>query len=138
VLREPPYQLHELYAPGLPKVAYLEHILQGLLNTRMPKLAAHFRALNVLTTMYAAQWFLTIFTYNFPFAVVVRVWDAFLSEGWKVVFRVALGVLKTNEGACAFAAAAPQPASFTPLPASQRPPPPPPPPCSHLLGVPLL
>lgn len=44
------------------------------------------------------QWFMTLFTYNFPFAVVVRIWDAVLSEGWKVIFRVALALLKTNEG----------------------------------------
>ena len=44
------------------------------------------------------QWFITIFTYNFPFSVVVRIWDCFLLEGWKVVFRVALGLLKHHEG----------------------------------------
>ncbi len=44
-----------------------------------------------------SQWFITIFTYNFPFAAVVRIWDAFLLEGWKVVFRVALSLLKLHE-----------------------------------------
>jgi hypothetical protein len=47
--------------------------------------------------MWCAQWFLTVFIYAFPFAVVVRVWDAFLCEGWKVVYRVALAALAAAE-----------------------------------------
>lgn len=69
VLREPPHRLCELYAPGLPKVALLEHVLQAFMNLRLPKLAAHFHTHNVHPTMYSAQWFLTVFTYNYPFAV---------------------------------------------------------------------
>ena len=48
--------------------------------------------------MYATQWLLTIFAYSFPFPAVARIWDAFLFEGWKVVFRVALAALQGAEG----------------------------------------
>jgi len=48
--------------------------------------------------MYATQWLLTIFAYSFPFPAVARIWDAFLFEGWKVVFRVALAALAGAEG----------------------------------------
>jgi len=134
LMQDAPHKLCDLYAPGLPKVGLLEHTLQGLLNRTMPKLAAHMHSLGLHPTMYAAQWFLTIFTYNFPFAVgeqrrgartprrrnplrvtavdrpprclpclsccaVVRIWDTFLCEGWKVVFRYALAALKLAEGA---------------------------------------
>ena len=44
------------------------------------------------------QWFITIFSYNFPFEIVVRVWDCFLVEGWKVVFRCGLAMLDMVEG----------------------------------------
>jgi hypothetical protein len=72
--------------------------MQGLLKRKLPKLFEHFEGLGLHPTMYSAQWFITIFTYNFPFSVVVRIWDCFLLEGWKVVFRVALGLLKRHEG----------------------------------------
>jgi hypothetical protein len=98
VLRDPPHRLCELYAPGLPKVALLEHTLQGLVNTRLPSLAGVLHRWGLHPTMWAAQWFLTVYTYNMPFAVVVRVWDAFACEGWKVVFRIALAALKLCEG----------------------------------------
>jgi hypothetical protein len=44
--------------------------------------------------MFATQWLLTMYTSSFPFDVVTRVWDAFLSEGWKVAYRVMLALLE--------------------------------------------
>ena len=70
------------------------------MRAKLPRLYAHFKEMDVHPTMYSAQWFMTLFTYNFPFAVVVRIWDSVLAEGWKVIFRVALALLKTNEGGC--------------------------------------
>ncbi len=55
--------------------------------------SSYFRKLNVQPGMYASQWFMTIFSYNFPFSFVVRVWDLFLIESWSIVFRVALVLL---------------------------------------------
>ena len=43
------------------------------------------------------QWFITVFTYNFHFEFSTRVWDCFLSEGWKVAFRVGLALLKASQ-----------------------------------------
>lgn len=51
----------------------------------------------MIPAMYSAQWFMTIFSYGGEFDVTTRVWDAFLVEGYKVVFRVALYVLKMSE-----------------------------------------
>jgi len=31
--------------------------------------------------MYTPQWFMTVFTYNMPFSIVLRIWDVFLEEG---------------------------------------------------------
>ena len=44
--------------------------------------------------MFATQWLLTIYTSSFPFDVVTRVWDCFLTEGWKVAYRVMLALLE--------------------------------------------
>lgn len=46
---------------------------------------------------YIFKWILTIFTRSFPFHFVVRVWDAFLNEGWKVIYRVCLALFKVNK-----------------------------------------
>ena len=40
------------------------------------------------------KWFMTLFTRSFPFDLVTRVWDSFIYDGWKIVFRVMLALLK--------------------------------------------
>lgn len=37
-----------------------------------------------------------MFTYNFPFDVVVRVWDIFLLHGWPIVHQIAVAIMKHN------------------------------------------
>jgi TBC1 domain family member 10 len=97
LMEMPPHQMRDLFAPGLPQVPLLEFQLEGLMRALLPRLAAHFRRSRVAISMFAAHWFLTVFTYNFPFRFVTRIWDAFLAEGWKVVFRVALAILQRYE-----------------------------------------
>jgi len=52
----------------------------------------------MIPAMYCAQWFMTLFSYSLPFGVVTRVWDAFLKESFKIIFRVGLAILKKAEG----------------------------------------
>jgi hypothetical protein len=43
------------------------------------------------------SWFLTAFVDNIPVNVYLRIWDVFLYEGNKVLFRFALSFLKLQE-----------------------------------------
>lgn len=63
------HHLSDLYLPGLPNVSRMQHVFTGLLNSRLPKLAAHLRGVGVHPLMYSSQWVLTLFTYNFPFHI---------------------------------------------------------------------
>ena len=47
--------------------------------------------------MYASQWFLTLYCVYFEIDVVVRIWDIYLVEGKKTIFRVGLAILKLLE-----------------------------------------
>ena len=47
--------------------------------------------------MYASQWFITLFSYSFPRDLVTRIWDIYFLEGEKILFRVALALLKERE-----------------------------------------
>jgi hypothetical protein len=49
---------------------------------------------DVSLNCFVVQWFLTMFTYNLPFAAIIRMWDWLFIEGHDVVFAVALAVLK--------------------------------------------
>lgn len=46
----------------------------------MPQLGEHFSEEMINPSMYGSQWFITVFSYSFPFPLVLRIWDIFLYE----------------------------------------------------------
>jgi hypothetical protein len=44
------------------------------------------------------QWFLTIYTMALPWTTVLRVWDMFLHDGPKALFRAGLAILIQRKG----------------------------------------
>mmetsp|Transcript_32008 Transcript_32008/g.70106 ORF Transcript_32008/g.70106 Transcript_32008/m.70106 type:complete len:362 (+) Transcript_32008:1258-2343(+) len=91
------YEMAGLFRPGLPLLNRYFFQLQRLIQIHLPALYEHLGQHGVEPSMYASQWFMTVCIANFPFATVVRVWDIFLNEGIKIVFRVALALLKLNQ-----------------------------------------
>ena len=91
------YDMAGLFMPGLPNLGLFLYQFNALLKVHVPRLHAHFEEEGIVPDMYAAQWFITLFSYSFPFDFVLRVWDIFLAEKWKIVFRVGLGLLKHEE-----------------------------------------
>lgn len=47
---------------------------------------------------YATQWIVTIFSYDLPIELVSKVFDLFLIDGWKIVFKIILALLSTIKG----------------------------------------
>eukprot|EP00931_Biecheleriopsis_adriatica_P080713 TRINITY_DN54058_c0_g1_i1.p1 TRINITY_DN54058_c0_g1~~TRINITY_DN54058_c0_g1_i1.p1 ORF type:complete len:349 (+),score=74.37 TRINITY_DN54058_c0_g1_i1:140-1048(+) len=91
------YRMAGLFMPNLPLLNKYFFQLTKLLEMHMPQLYNHLVEQGVEPTMYASQWFMTVCIYNFPFSTVVRVWDIFLAEGVKIIFRIALALLKLNQ-----------------------------------------
>ncbi|XP_039854012.1 EVI5-like protein isoform X2 [Panicum virgatum] len=83
-----------LYQAGLPLVQQYLSQFEKLVIEHMPKLGQHFIEEMINPSMYASQWFITVFSYSFPFHLTLRVWDVFLYEGIKVVFQVGLALLR--------------------------------------------
>ncbi|RCV31029.1 hypothetical protein SETIT_6G143500v2 [Setaria italica] len=67
---------------------------EKLVMEHMPKLGQHFVEEMITPSMYARQWFITVFAYSFLFHLTLRVWDVFLYEGIKVVFQFVLALLR--------------------------------------------
>ncbi|KAL8195381.1 hypothetical protein R6Q57_025784 [Mikania cordata] len=65
-----------------------------LMREYMPKLGEHFTQETINPSIYGSQWFITVFSYSFPFHLDLRIWDVFLYEGVKIVFKVGLALLK--------------------------------------------
>lgn len=88
-----------LYIVGMPRVRVMLRVFQHLTRRKFAQLGRKLESENVLPDMFATEWFVTIYCASFPFDLVTRVWDVFLHEGWKVVYRVGLALVAEHQGA---------------------------------------
>ncbi|KAH9577976.1 Rab-GTPase-TBC domain [Trypanosoma melophagium] len=91
------YKLREMYRPGFPMLQQFFYQLRQLMMRLLPRLYQRFDTIGIDPSFYASQWFLTLFVYHFQFRALLRIWDIFISEGWKVIFRVSIALMKWEE-----------------------------------------
>ena len=72
--------------------------MSKLLKRYLPELDTRLTDLHISPAMYCTEWFMCVYTRSFPYDVVVRIWDIFLSEGWVIVYQVALALLALFKG----------------------------------------
>jgi hypothetical protein len=53
---------------------------ERLVKKLVPQVGEHFEKEMINPSMYASQWFITIFSYSFPFSVALWMWDVFFVE----------------------------------------------------------
>jgi len=82
------------YSQGMEAIQLDGDILFGLLKKTSPAIHKHLKDQDVMPILYMQEWFLCIFARTLPWPSVLRVWDMFCCEGVKVLFRVALVLLK--------------------------------------------
>lgn len=88
-----PYKLCDLFGEDMAGTHEVLYIAEKLINKFLPELYKHFEEQGVHVSMFITEWLVTIYVSKFPFELVARVWDCFLVEGWKVVYRVMLSLL---------------------------------------------
>jgi hypothetical protein len=94
VMNDQPYRLRDLFGEDMSGAHEVLYIAEKLLAQFLPKLAKHLEAESIHVSMFVTPWLLTVYTSTFPFDLVARVWDCFLVEGWKVLYRVMLSLLE--------------------------------------------
>ncbi|XP_021100179.1 TBC1 domain family member 2A isoform X2 [Heterocephalus glaber] len=87
----------EYYGKTLMASQVDQRVLQDLLSEKLPRLMAHLGQHHVNLSLITFNWFLVVFADSLISDILLRVWDAFLYEGTKVVFRYALAIFKYNE-----------------------------------------
>jgi hypothetical protein len=85
-----------LFKPGFPLLLEYFFVHERLLAKHVPRLAAHFEHEMIVAGLYATHWYTTLFSYTLPFRYVVRIMDLFLVDGFKMIFRVAITLLKLH------------------------------------------
>eukprot|EP01012_Entosiphon_sulcatum_P011709 TRINITY_DN1720_c0_g1_i1.p1 TRINITY_DN1720_c0_g1~~TRINITY_DN1720_c0_g1_i1.p1 ORF type:complete len:365 (+),score=90.15 TRINITY_DN1720_c0_g1_i1:132-1226(+) len=91
------YDMENLYKHGFPLLQEKFHTLWGLLHTHCPPLERHLKEQGIDLSFFTPDWFLTLFAYQFSPPLLLRIWDIFMCEGWKIVFRVGLALLQWEE-----------------------------------------
>ncbi|KAF1763463.1 hypothetical protein GCK72_011729 [Caenorhabditis remanei] len=86
------------YSSGLEAVQVDGDILQKLLRDKSKLTYRHFKMNGVDPALYMIEWFMCVFCRTLPWPTVLRVWDMFLCEGVKILFKVALVLLKYGLG----------------------------------------
>ncbi|XP_006871960.1 PREDICTED: TBC1 domain family member 10B [Chrysochloris asiatica] len=86
------------YSAGLEAIQLDGEICFALLRRASPLAHRHLRRQRIDPVLYMTEWFMCIFARTLPWASVLRVWDMFFCEGVKIIFRVALVLLRHTLG----------------------------------------
>ncbi|UJR36374.1 hypothetical protein I4U23_029098 [Adineta vaga] len=88
--------LTNYYDIGLIGAQVDQFVLKDLIKQKAPDIHQHFENNEVEITSLTLNWFMAIFIDSVPFETLLRIWDCFLLEGVKVLFRFALAILIIN------------------------------------------
>lgn len=89
--------LEGLFQEQFPLLAEYKFYFFALFKRKLPKLSEHFAQLGVPDGLWIDKWFLTLFLYQLPLGLVIRVWDNLLAQGLVFMFQMALALLKFSE-----------------------------------------
>uniref|UniRef100_A0A3Q3QH16 Rab-GAP TBC domain-containing protein n=1 Tax=Monopterus albus TaxID=43700 RepID=A0A3Q3QH16_MONAL len=74
-----------------------QRVFKDLMNEKLPRLHAHFEYHKVDFSLITFNWFLVVFVDSVVSDILFKIWDAFLYEGPKIIFRFALALFKYKE-----------------------------------------
>ncbi|KAF3942478.1 Carabin [Dactylella cylindrospora] len=94
------YSLRDMFTPGMKGLHLRLYQYDRLLEDLCPALAIHLNRRKAQSSLYATQWFLTLFAYKFPLQLVLRVYDLVIAEGVEgAVLKFGIALMKKNEAA---------------------------------------
>lgn len=91
------YDLRGHFIPNMPSLQLRLYQFDRLVEETLPLLHLHLVRRGIKSSMYASQWFMTLFSYRFPLDVVYRILDSVFAEGIEAIFRFALALLQKSE-----------------------------------------
>lgn len=96
------YSMHSIFSPGFPGLLEAIYIQERITEQMMPDVYAAFKKHMVSTMSYATKWYITLFANSVPFQTQLRLWDAFLLEGYDVFVAVAVAIVWVYRGGFLF------------------------------------
>ncbi|KAI6653541.1 hypothetical protein LOD99_3436 [Oopsacas minuta] len=72
-------------------------VLNDLIKDYLPKLSHHMEKYGIEPHLICLNWFITVFADVMPTHQILKIWDTFLLDGRKTIFRYALAILHLHE-----------------------------------------
>ena len=91
------YELEGIYLPDFPELKKKFYVLLNLEKKYIPKSYKILCRDEVYPRCYASEWFICLFARSLEFNILVRIFDTFVLEGFKVIYRYALAFIKMKE-----------------------------------------
>ncbi|RCH87880.1 GTPase-activating protein [Rhizopus azygosporus] len=91
------YGLRGHFTPEMDGLQLRLYQFDALVQEYLPHVARHLKQQGINSTMYASQWFMTLFAYKFPLNLVFRIYDVIFTEGISSIFKFAIALLKRNQ-----------------------------------------
>lgn len=91
------YGLRGHFTPQMETLHERMYQFNQLLQLYLPQVHRHLDAQGVAPSMYASQWFMTLFAYRCPLDLVYRVMDLLFVEGAQIIIHFALALIKKNQ-----------------------------------------
>ncbi|KAF9546700.1 GTPase-activating protein [Mortierella hygrophila] len=90
------YDMRGHFTPDMNTLQLRLYQFEQLMEETVPLVHKHFLNQGIRSTMYASQWFMTLFAYKFPLDLVFRIYDTLLVEGVESLLRFAIALLKAS------------------------------------------
>ncbi len=91
------YFHREQFFPDLIGLQADQLVLKDLIEMKLPRLYHHFKFLEMDIEVVSFSWFATLFFNSVRLETLLRIWDCFLMDGRKFLFRVSLALLRQHE-----------------------------------------
>jgi len=91
------YHMETLFMQGVPDLLLREHQMQHFIKNYLPDLHMHFRKAGIGSELFLSRWIMTIYACYLPLETLLHVWDCFMVQGWKVVFKIGIAILREQK-----------------------------------------
>lgn len=89
------FQMKSLFIKNLPKLKQFFYQLDRIIGLFLPELHEKFKEISICSGHFSSSWFITLYSsvlQNRP-DLLYPIWDMFLLDGWKTIFKVAVAIL---------------------------------------------